>query len=312
MPENKKLFEVGKIENFWGGDFLSASADLIAVREGIKKVARVEYHDNEDLEKYKKILKENKLEFISSNKKLFETFSLYISQDKALAQKAKLADPSFKIIDQKKSFNEVVDSVRDFGNLLSYPKCCLEKYIQNTLDNIKLGEAEVFKSLPSKISFLFNNQLNGLSNFYLSFHMPCSFGCKKSQSYLEKIFKAVKKASPDFSLKLTEHLKNPFLVFFDLTQPGLYASWDKRQGFIFDGKIIGQELCYSAVIFFKTNYPEFQGAKDSSQVASIQEKIKEGNRLVFSAKGFTVFKDKKKLFSWENSEDIKSYLFNFI
>jgi len=46
-----------KIENFWGGDFIESSPDLIAVKYSIKKVARMECNSVENFKKIKKKFK---------------------------------------------------------------------------------------------------------------------------------------------------------------------------------------------------------------------------------------------------------------
>jgi len=312
MPEIKKLFETKKIENFWSDDFVLSSADLIAAKEGIKRVARTEYKNETDLARIKNSLSRHKLEFASSDKKLFETYCLYVSRDKKLAQKAKEIDPSFLIIHQHKTFNETTDSIRSFGWLLNYPDCCVNEYIENVLSQTNITECRAFKKLPSKISFLFNNQLNGLSNHSLSFHFPCSFDCQKSLKYLERVFGGVEKNSPVMAASFRDYFKRPFLAFFDQTQSSLYVSWDKRQGFIFDGKINGKELNYSSVIFFKTTYPEFKEEGARRELLAIQKKIEKGNRIIFNKDGFGVYKGKNLLMKRENKGPLRSYFFNFV
>jgi hypothetical protein len=290
----------------------------MAVKEGIKKVNRIEYQTKEDLARYEDNLKLYNLKFVSSNKKLFDSYSLYVSSNLKLAEEAKKIDPSYKIINQNKTFNEVVSDVRSFGRLLSYPDCCVNEYIENVLKNKKIDECRAFKNFPTKINFLFNNQLNGsnqpngLSNYCLSFHFPCSFNCQKNLEYLEKLFSFIKKNSPVLATSLKEYLKSPFLVFLDPTLSSLYVSWDKRQGFIFDGKVSQNNLSYSSATFFKAMYPEFQGENLDSDFLFIQKKIKEGDKIIFGEGGFNVYKGKNLLLSWKNKKNLRAYIFNFV
>jgi len=313
MPKNKKLFEAKKNKDFQNIDFVLSSIDLMAVKWGIKKVTRIEYRKKEELVKHANDFNLHNLEFVSSNEKLFETYSLYVSRDKKLAQEAKEKDPSYKIINQKKTFNEVIDDVRSFGRLLSYPDCCVNEYIENVLKNIKITGSRAFRKLPAKINFLFNNQLDGcLFGYRLSFHFPCSFGCRKSLEYLENLFDHIEKNSPETALSLKEYLKKPILVFLNPILSNLYVSWDRRQGFVFDGKIDRGDLNYSSAFFFKTTYPEFREEGANRELLALQKKTKEGDKLVFGKDGFNIYKGKSLLLSWKNKENLRAYLFNFI
>lgn len=313
-PKDKKnIFESKKIENFYGGDFVSSSADLIAVKYGIKKVARIEYNDENELENYKKALKKHSLYGICSDEKLLGKYNLYISESKKLAFQAKKTDPSFKIINQNKLFTEVVDDVREFGRLLSYPDCCVKKYIENALNNVTITQSEIFTNLPKEINFPFNNSLNGLSNYYLSFHFPCSFNCKKTLIYQKRIFDKIKQDSPLFAQALESYLRNPYLVFLDSALGNMYVSWDNRKGFILNGEIHGNELSYSQIIYFKTQYPDYE--KDETKdmrLSSLSDKIIEGNKIIFTKDGFRVLKNKSLLYQFKNTESLRAYLFNFV
>jgi len=316
MPESKdkkNIFESKKIENFYGGDFILSSADLIAVKYGIKKVTRIEYNEENELENYKKVLKKHSLYGICSDERLLGKYNLYISKSKKLAFQAKKTDPSFKIINQNKSFNEVVAEVREFGRLLSYPDCCVKKYIKNVLNNVTITQSEIFTNLPKEINFVFNNLLNGLSNYYLSFHFPCSFNCKKTLIYQKRIFDKVKQISPLFSQALKNYLQNPYLVFLAPALGNMYVSWDNRKGFILNGAIRNNELLYSQVIYFKTQYPDYEKSEiKNKELTLLLSKIPDGNRIIFGKDDFKVFRNKSLLYRFKNTESLRVYLFNFV
>lgn len=316
MPElkdKKNIFESRKIDNFYRGDFISSSADLMAAKYGIKKVARIEYNDENELKDYKKALKKHSLYGICSDERLLGKYNLYISKSKKLAFQAKKTDPSFKIINQNKSFNEVVDDVREFGRLLSYPDCCVKKYIENALNNVTITQSEIFTNLPKEINFLFNNLLNGLSNHYLSFHLPCLFNCKKTLIYQRRIFDKVKQDSPLFAQALENYLRNPYLVFLDPALGNMYVSWDNRKGFILNGKIHGNELSYSQIIYFKTQYPDYEKSEMKNKELTLSlNKIAEGNKIIFTKDGFKVLKNKSLLYQFKNTENLRVCLFNFV
>ncbi len=314
IKNKKDFFNSGDIENFNNGDFVLSSADLIAVKYGIKKVTRFEYSSDEELANYKKALEKHSLYSISSDEALFGRHNLYISKSKKLALQAKKIDPSFKIINHQKQFSEIIDDIYQFSKLLSYPDCCIKAYLNNILNHTKVSSADIFSRIPKKINFLFNNILNGISNLYFSFHLPCSFECEKSLAYLKKIFNKTKKDSLLFAEKLKDYLSNQYLVFLDPLASNMYVSWDKRKGFIFDGYVKKNQLFYSKVIYFETRYPDYEAdrEKKDSQLFLLVEKIKNGDQIVFAEKGFRVLKNKTLLYQFEDKENIKSFLLNFV
>jgi len=300
-----------EIKSFWNDDFVLSSADLIAVKAGLKKSTRVECLNMNDFNKKNKDFKKHKLIAIPSDRVLFGKFNVYISKLKRHAFEARKCDPSYKIIKERRSFNDVVDEVEKFSRLISYPDCCINQYIESTLQSEDLISNKTFSKIPKRIPFVFNNILNGVSNVFISFHVPCSFSCKKTFSYNTKIFNTVKKSSPSFSQDMENLLKRPYLV---LLQPHLsaYASWDLRKGFIFEGKIKKNELVYSKALYFKTSYPDYKKSKSSDNIARINEIVQRGNRIEFNKDGFNVYCKKKKIGKFSDNNELKSFLFNFV
>ena len=180
--------EITKIENYWNGDYVLSSPDLIAVKCGLKKTTRIECNSRAACKKIREDFKKHDLVTVASDKKLFGNFNIYISRDKKLAEKAKVADPSYRIIVENYSFNDALPWVREYSDLISYPECCIEEYLKNTLNNTGISEIKAFQSIPKRIDWRINNTLNGLSNYYLSFHFPCSFDCDATLKYQTKIF----------------------------------------------------------------------------------------------------------------------------
>lgn len=301
-----------KIENFSGDGFIASSSDLIAVKYGIKKVARMECDDLKGFKKIKKDFNENSLKVICSDEKLFDKFNIYISKSEKLADKARRVDPSFKIINHHKQFTDVLDDIYQFSELMSYPQCCIKEYIKNVLDNNKVSTAKIFLKPPKKISFLLNNILNGVSNHYLSFHLPCSFACQKTLDYQRKIFNKIKQVSPAFAKEIKNYLKRPYLIFLNPSLSNIYVSWDKRKGFIFDGSVKGNSLIYSRAVYFQTNYPDYQNVKLAKEFNLLMNKIKQGNKIIFEKNNFQTYRDKELLHSFRNTKNNQVFLLNFV
>ena len=272
----------------------------------------MECNSLEDFKKIKKIYKNHSLKVVCSDEKLFDKFNIYISRSEKLSAEAKKIDPSFKIINHNKEFTEVVDDIRRFSKLLSYPCCCMDKHIKNTLNHIKVPTAKVFLKLPKKINFLLNNVLNGVSNHYLSFHFPCSFACSKTLDYQKKIFNKIKQVSPEFAKEIKKYLKRPYLIFLDPSLSNIYVSWDNRKCFMFDGLIKSNNLSYSNTTYLQTHYPDYQDSKLGKEFNLLIDKIGQGNKIIFGKSSFKVYKGRVLLYKFKNTKDTKAILFNFI
>lgn len=306
----KVEFDSEKIKQFNGSNFVDSSPDLIAVKYGIKKVTRIPCNNLNEFWELKKGLERNLLKVVCSDEKLFGKLNMYISKFENLAEKAKEIDPSFKIINHNKNFEDILDDVYQFGELLSYPQCCIKKYIENVSKNVKVSKDSLKVSI--KINFLFNNILNGVSNHYLSFHFPCSFDCEKTLDYQRKIFNKIEEVSPHFAKEIKQYLQNPYLIFLDPSFDNMFVSWDNRKGFIFDGFVKNNSLIYSRVVYFKTIYPDCKTDEVNKKFRLLIEKIKEGNKIIFGIDKFQIYKNKIFLHEFENKENMQSFLFNFV
>jgi hypothetical protein len=305
---NEKSLE---IKNYWNGDYVLSSSDLIAVKAGLKKSTRVECLNIDDFKIKNKDFKKHNLIAVSSSDVLFGKFNVYISKLKRYALEAKECDPSYKIIKNKKSFNDVVEDVERFSELISYPPCCINQYVKSTLQGENLNFNKTFLRIPNRIPFVFNNMLNGVSNIFISFHVPCSFSCKNTLDYNQKIFNAIKKISPSFAQEIEKLLRRPYLIFLQ-PQLSAYASWDMRKGFMFKGEVKKNELVYSESLYFKTNYPDYKKNKNTDDLVEISQTIQKGDRIKFDSSGFIVYLGKKKIGKFLNSNELKSFLFNFV
>lgn len=301
-----------KLINFFSGDYVLSSSDLLAVKGGVKTATRMECVSTKEFKIIKENLMQHGLEAVLSKTKLFGKYNIYIAKKYRYAELAREVDPSYKIINQKMTFNDSVNYVREFSELLSYPKCCYENYIDNVTNNINIEEAIVFKKIPQQISFVYNSCLNGFSNLYLSFHLPCSFNCQESKKYCSNIFKIIKKESSDLSRVLAYNLKRPFLIFFDTSLGNMYVSWDNRQGFVFTGDKVGNKLSYQNFYCFNTDYPDYQERKKINKIKNIEKQLKIGNTIIFSKDSFDILKDDTLIFSFKNSDHLIFKFLNFV
>jgi len=73
-----------------------------------------------------------------------------------------------------------------------------------------------------------------LSNNYLIPYIPCSFNCKESIKYAQKLLDILKLEFPEYHEKLTSFLKKPILFFSDFVF------------FPLTGKMEGNKLSYKS------------------------------------------------------------------
>ena len=206
------------------------------------------------------------------------------------------------------SQEEMSRSIRDFGALLGYPKCCTDFFVEKMQ---MFGRELPGKFIPNKrIDFRFNNLLNGVSNHSLSFHEPCSYTCQASEGYLKRIYSAVCKEEPGFGRELERYLRVPYLVVFNL---GLHMSeaWDRRMGFCFDGEVDSGIISYRKSFFFRTRFPEYEKEGTDMGIERLKQAVARGNRIECGEKSVSVYMDKGLLGEFERRESLHISLFDF-
>lgn len=114
------------------------------------------------------------------------------------------------------------------GKYLGYPSCCVEEFSKNRNHPIK-----TFSNTEGKLNFRLNYLYNfdsrkfnyqefnricksyHLSGLYLIPHMPCSFNCKESIKYAQKLLNILRLDFRGYYRKLVFYLKKPTLYFND-------------------------------------------------------------------------------------------------
>lgn len=120
------------------------------------------------------------------------------------------------------------------GKHLGYPSCCVEEFVKNSYDGKNRNcPTKTLSNTKGRIDFRLNYLYNfdsrdfdyqefkrisesyRLSNFYLIPHRPCSFNCKESINYAQKIIDILKRDFPEYYEKLISFLNKPILFFSD-------------------------------------------------------------------------------------------------
>jgi hypothetical protein len=279
--------------------------DILAVRAGIKPVARLSCN-KEHFQGMKDFFAKKNLGLGISEKPFGSQYYLYLSASEELIEKARAADNSFRY--HEMSREKMSRSIREFGALLGYPKCCTDFFVEKMQ---MLGRDLPGKFIPDKrIDFRFNNLLNGVSNHFLSFHEPCSYTCQASESYLKRIYGAVCEKEPGFGKELDRYLKAPYLVVFNLDLH-MSEAWDRRMGFYFDGEADGSIISYRKSVFFRTRFPEYEKGVRDKYIERLKQTVARGNRIECGEKSVSVYRDKRLLGNFEKRESLHISLFDF-
>ena len=312
--------------------FSASLSDILAVKYGIKPLARLSCTSLNDFYAFKKHCEYEEMYITHSKykilfcdtvpecKKVIIPFSsnregvtyLYLSKSKKLSYRARDNDPEVFTLSNKlhvfnnHSFSKNRELIRykrlfEFATLLGYPKCCIEAFL-----NKGAKELLTIYSKEKKASFYLNNFFHSISNYYISFHLPCSYKCKNSLDYNAKIYEILKQEVPSFSQALKSILRLPLLVCF--LEKGRNCYFDYRVMVIFDGSINNNTMAYRQCFLTKTPYFDI---KDDRFIKELMN-FRLGNRVLMHEKKFNVYHNDTLLHSFKMSTMSRAwYLFNF-
>ncbi len=185
---------------------------------------------------------------------------------------------------------------RKFGEVMGYPKCCLDfgDYLcLNSKGDKKRDPNNFGFSNPAveslKRSKNFAWQLNVFSYSLLSYY-PCHLECRPSIKFVNDILEILKVMDPE-RVKITEEsLKEPASLYWTCVDKILlYGN--------FKGNFKNSEIKYhkseskiESGVFYQENDENFL-----NNIENIYKGIKKGNRLVMTPQYFEIYKDKKRI-----------------
>lgn len=209
------LLELGRI----------IALETLGVLEGIKKVSRFNI-GADNLQNFKKRMTDLGLECEESDFRIMQTRSdkgminvditkftedekgdyfLYVSKEKKKAKKAKEYD---NIKTNKFSHQKL-------ASLLGYPRCCIEFYEKHRPEAIKIRRDDyTLISLRNSEGFIFPYYTNNIMRYFesgLLTFFPCSYKCEKAIDFGKKMFKAIKKCSPEYADYLKKELRRTMI-----------------------------------------------------------------------------------------------------
>lgn len=262
--------------------FRGSIPDVIAVKKGIKPISQLSCDSKEEYNRMKKAAERIGLYLTadrhiirqSNSKKHYPndprngllpfkgdvdgTLYLYLSKDEKLAKWAGMnnpeTDPSWPKIPKEKT--------RAFAEVLGYPDCCIDHFLR-TADDISSVKHPFFGELMNRPKdYRLNYFHKGNSDNYLSFHIPCSFTCRRSVRYNGSILDAIGEEMPGFAEKIKTALKMPLILWFKSGVPVAYNR-DKGIGYFFDGKVKGNSLEYGRAYMLKDIYNHLNSKHES-------------------------------------------------
>jgi hypothetical protein len=195
--------------------FIGSLPDFFAVKDGIKPLSRITVKPK-DLKRTIQTLQEYDLFYTTGIKD--GLYNIYISKDAGMLRQYPRKDPETGTSMTRKSASE-------FASDLGYPECCIEEYTgRNTVPAREYYENFFRKK---RLSFLMNNFLMGGSNFFLSFHKPCSMECRRSRKYNGMILQSIERNDKKYHYELLLHIRAPKILMLDVSA-GINESWDNR------------------------------------------------------------------------------------
>ena len=265
------------------------SLEILYLLGGIKKAVRLDANDLE-LEKIKKFCNDQKLFLELSDFKVIKTpdggkrgyanivkrvplnnlnrglYHLYISKDK-----------------NKSKFLKILESKNDdraAGELLGYPKCCIEFFIVNKEKQEKIQNDYILPALNNSEGFEFPFFTNHAMRYFdvtLLSHFPHDFNCKESINIAKENLKTIKKYSPELANKFENMLKSPVLY---TESNGIFAFKNY--------KLQNNILEYNEIMPTIDN-ELFNQLKQNKKIEIINKnKVKIGNKILDNI-GFMVF-----------------------
>lgn len=277
--------------------------DFFALKEGIKPVLRsgIEYENinyiKEFCEKYKLSFLIKPVQSVLNNIDIstYPRYLLYISLSSNMAKEAFEAEKN--------------KNTRKLGKLLGYPECCIDFYMNTVIKKKFPFPIYSFIGTKGKLYFYANNIFNldtrlgskdreiisenpdfliKIPQFYLIWHLPCSFNCKKSIKIGKEVLKALEDKVPVLAEKIVDALKRPFLFIDDF-------NW-----IVFDGKVKENEIIYKNILPYKSLFPKEK-----------IELIRKGDKIKVFDDEILIFKDENSIGKILKEDNYKGVIMDF-
>src|SRR3989338_3717200 len=199
------------------------SLEILYLLEGIKRAARLDANDTE-LKKIKGFCNENNLCLDVSDFKVIKISDEGKGGYSNIAKRIPAdysSDGLYHVYiskdENKSKFLKLLENKNDdkaIGQILGYPKCCIDFFIKNKEKQQKIQNDYILPALNSSEGFKFpfyNNYAARYFDVTLLSHFPHSFNCKESMQTAKNNLECIKKYSKELANKFEEMLKSPVL-----------------------------------------------------------------------------------------------------
>lgn len=201
---------------------------------------------------------------------------VFVSKDKSLLKKGMW----YPLVVKDRVISAPMADLLNYGFVLGYPDCCIKFFRRYNNWRLYSYLYQVYQN-STGYSYLSNPLLKDDFYSYI-YHMPCSFNCRKTNIYSQRLRQEVMKREPDFIRIIDERLRQPFLVFYEKKIYGF-------KGFLLNSR----ELSYSEVYFVN--------AEEERNVHL--RALRKGNRLRVDGKIIIIYKDGREVERIEASKD---------
>jgi len=265
------------------------SLEILYLLEGIKNAVRLDANENEiaaigefcknngifmEMSDFKisKKTDEGKGEYSNIARRIptdypgHGLYHIYLSKDSG---RAKL----LKILENK-------NDDRAVGEILGYPKCCIDFFMENQEKQQKMQNDFILPALENSEGFEFPFYTNHAIRYFditLLSHFPHDFNCMESISIAKKNLEAIRKHYPELADKFESMLKSAVL-------------YTEKEGiFIFLGhKFKDGKLSYGDVISTANN-ELLAKLKENNRIEIINKSKIKVNETVLEDAGFMIF-----------------------
>ena len=212
---------------------------------------------------------------------------VYISKSKSKTILAKKFGWYSVIINNRSINKPFIDHLK-FGEILGFPKCCIEFFKKYNNWHLYNHPYEIFKNTTINTnkaigSYYCNNFLMDHTYFYIH-NLPCSYRCKKTIDFAKKIELKISQVEKNFTKKTISLLKKPLLIF------------GERNFIIFDGIKKNNEIKY-------TNCQYFSNPGKVEEKINFFNFIEKGNKILFENNILNIYKNNSKIFSINNNKN---------
>ena len=251
---------------------LNKALEFFYLFNDLKPVCRFGFYEK-DIDKIKGFCSENKLGIATSNFKVLLDSRANIGDFNNKGSKTSLMNPFpgmvFTYISKDMELAELAkylensNNTKRLGQLLGYPDCCIDFFIQN-MEEQSLGNNDfVLPALKNSSGFVFKKELNIAARYFDSNILPFfphSFSCNKALKMSRSFLKTIEKHDPKIGEDLKKSLKCGIIYageagVFRLENPKLkseYLNFDKAVS-THEGRLLDELNSYGRINILDKN-----------------------------------------------------------